>query len=240
MSPSRSLLLFNEVLRPDAVARGYYPWLRDIDNPFFAAIPGVVHYTNWRVVATPVGSVPFTHPDLMFLDGPEVLRTGLASTAAQEFVAGWVRLWGRFPEVAEPATNFNAYLSEEIAAPPGAARQSETLVLITYTPRDDAQERGFEDWLREDGSPTLNALPGVVGHSSWRISEPAFGTPDYTHFDVLFVEGRAQVSALLSDPAVRAFADGWVEQWGREPGGDLGDNFRLCVCQQIATSGPAG
>lgn len=239
MSPSPWLLLFNETPRADSVARGYYPWLREVDNPFFMTVPGIVHYTNWRIVATPVGAVPFTHDDLMFLAGPEVLEVGLASPEAQEFVAGWVESWGRFPENADAAVNFQAYLSEEIAAPPGEARQSETLVLVTYTPRADAQERGYDDWLRDVGSPSLNGRPGVVSHSSWRIVDPAFGTPDYTHFELIFAEGRAEASALLSDPDLRAFAGGWLEQWGQEPGADLADNLRLCVCERVATSDAA-
>src|SRR5438477_577884 len=36
-------------LPEDALARGYENWLRDVDNPFFNAIPGVGRYENWRI-----------------------------------------------------------------------------------------------------------------------------------------------------------------------------------------------
>lgn len=32
-----------------AIAGGYADWLVTVDNPFFNAIPGTLHYANWRV-----------------------------------------------------------------------------------------------------------------------------------------------------------------------------------------------
>ena len=43
---------------PDAEARGYAPWLREVDMPFFNAIPGTRHYANWRLTEVQTAPAP--------------------------------------------------------------------------------------------------------------------------------------------------------------------------------------
>lgn len=51
--------------RADADARGYDDWLREVDNPFFNAVPGIVHYSNWKVVGL-AKTAAFSHFDFMY------------------------------------------------------------------------------------------------------------------------------------------------------------------------------
>ena len=44
------MILITYNVREGAEADGYEQWLRDIDNPFFNSVPGIRHYTNWKVV----------------------------------------------------------------------------------------------------------------------------------------------------------------------------------------------
>ena len=43
----------------------YEQWLRDVDNPFFNSVPGVKRYANWKVLDEKLGTVQFTHYDLL-------------------------------------------------------------------------------------------------------------------------------------------------------------------------------
>ena len=44
------MLVVTYTPRADSASRGYEQWLRDVDNPFFSAQPGIVLYENWKVL----------------------------------------------------------------------------------------------------------------------------------------------------------------------------------------------
>ena len=103
-----------------AEARGYEPWLRQIDNPFFNAIPGVHHYANWKIVEVLSGAAPsWTHFDFQGLTAPEVLHDVWFNRDLDAFRSEWIRLWG-YGAGAPPPVQRNAYLMQPDRPPIGA------------------------------------------------------------------------------------------------------------------------
>ncbi|MEW5420488.1 hypothetical protein [Amorphus sp. 3PC139-8] len=78
-----------------AVDAGYEPWLKETDNPFFNAIPGVRHYANWKLVAP--NPAPFGWFDFMALDAHDSLERVWFNPDLDRFRSEWVRLWGYGP-----------------------------------------------------------------------------------------------------------------------------------------------
>ncbi|MCG8360575.1 MAG: hypothetical protein MI920_33850 [Kiloniellales bacterium] len=76
-----------------AVEAGYEPWLRETDNPFFNAIPGVRHYANWKLA----DQAPFGWFDFMVLDEPDSLEKVWFNKDLDAFRSDWIRLWGYGP-----------------------------------------------------------------------------------------------------------------------------------------------
>ena len=77
----------------DVERLGYDDWLRKTDNPFFNTIPGIAHYSNWKVVAGRE-YVPFSHFDLLGVDGPEAVEQVWFNAELDRFREGWVAKWG--------------------------------------------------------------------------------------------------------------------------------------------------
>jgi hypothetical protein len=113
---------------------------------------------------------------------------------------------------------------------------SPALVVLQYTPRADAASRGYEDWLRAVDNPFFNSVPGIVRYENWRVHAPLLGTPDYTHFDLMYVEDEAAVERVWSNPVVAEFAANWTRQWGRvsDPTVNQAVNYHVTVCREIA------
>ncbi|WP_158971326.1 hypothetical protein [Chachezhania sediminis] len=79
----------------DAEPRGYSQWLRDVDMPFFNAIPGTGHYANWRVGETLAGDVqPWDYFDFQGVKSEDDLERVWFSPELDEFRKGWLKLWG--------------------------------------------------------------------------------------------------------------------------------------------------
>lgn len=76
----------------DVESKGYDDWLRQIDNPFFNTIPGIAHYSNWKVLEG--ADAPFTHFDLLGLDGPDAVDKVWFNADLDTFRDGWVAKWG--------------------------------------------------------------------------------------------------------------------------------------------------
>lgn len=95
--------------REDAMLRNYEAWLREVDNPFFNSVPGIVHYANWRV-CSPTPAVPYTHVDFMRIAGAETVAELAANAELAEFGANWNRTWGRYPEAEDDAAHLNGHL----------------------------------------------------------------------------------------------------------------------------------
>ena len=118
MSPNSDpevMVLVPHTPREDAYLRNYESWLAEVDNPFFNALPGVVHYANWRICA-PNPAVPFTHVDFLRIESEEAAGELADNAEMIEFGLEWTRLWGRYPdtEVDDPRLNGYLYLCRRL------------------------------------------------------------------------------------------------------------------------------
>ena len=89
-----------------------------MDNPFFDKVPGVKRYANWKVLGEKLGTVAFTHYDLLELDDLDAWERGLRESKATEICPGWTKRWSVHGTDEQYAgLNFQVMLCEEIAAP---------------------------------------------------------------------------------------------------------------------------
>ncbi len=103
----------------DAEARGYSPWLVEVDNPFFNAIPGTRHYANWRVADMVQGALPvWDYIDFQGLASREDLDRVWFNPDLDTFRAEWLRLWGYGARNPDPVLR-HSYLTRRVFARPG-------------------------------------------------------------------------------------------------------------------------
>ena len=118
--------------------------------------------------------------------------------------------------------------------------RTRTMLLLTYTPREDIDLREYHEWLRNVDNPFFNSRPGVKHYTNWRVVEHKLGSCSFTHFDLLHIEDLNSFEKVFGDKAVEDFAKGWVRKWAKRPDPDLEDqsvNYQVFLCEQIA--GPA-
>lgn len=87
------MILITYNVRDGAEADGYEQWLRDVDNPFFNSVPGIRHYTNWKVTAA-VPDQPFRFVDFLVVDDVTRLEDVWFHPDLNRFRTEWVGLWG--------------------------------------------------------------------------------------------------------------------------------------------------
>jgi hypothetical protein len=118
-APAKWALLLTYEPREGVDLDRYHDWLRAVDNPFFNGRPAVKHYANWRVADSKLGSAPFTHFDLLEIEGPTGYDAVFGDALIVAFARDWVRLWGKVPDPDTPdqAVNCHVCLCEHIAAP---------------------------------------------------------------------------------------------------------------------------
>ncbi|MEZ5099982.1 MAG: hypothetical protein R3C15_09340 [Thermoleophilia bacterium] len=230
---SQMMLLIAYTPRADSNDRGYEQWLRDVDNPFFNSVPGVRLYENWKVVSNAVGQVPFTHFDLLFVEEEMGFEAPFDNPELQKFASGWNDLWGTHPEGTFADSGVEIYHCRVVAEPEDVAR-TPYIVWIPYTPADDAQGRGYDDWLRAVDNPFLNAIPEITSYTNWRVEKAAVGEIRFTDFDLMHVDGADGWDRMVGNDDMRNFALGWVKEWGRDPDGPMEHNFNVAVAERIA------
>jgi hypothetical protein len=98
---------------PEAEAKGYEPWLVEIDNPFFNAIPGMHHYANWKLDRVLAGEPPYAWFDFQGLAKEADLERVWFNPDLDRFRIEWVRLWG-YGMGKPPAVQANGYLMRPV------------------------------------------------------------------------------------------------------------------------------
>ena len=114
------------------------------------------------------------------------------------------------------------------------------MLLLTYTPRRDVDLAAYHEWLRTVDNPFFNSRPAVKHYANWRVAEPKVGHENFTHFDLLEIDGPNGFGAVFGDEAIAAFARDWVRLWGEIPDPDLADqspNYRVLLCECVAAPG---
>ena len=154
------LLLLMYIPREDSAQRHYEDWLRDVDNPFFNNVPGIAHYTNWKVTSAADCAIPYTHFDLMFLEETATLEEVWGNPDVEAFAQGWTDDWGRYPD-ARPEDLYLNYEVYRCTAPKGVRQVpiTPTALMVAKAPIPDAPNR-----------------------LASQVLEPVLGTPRFTHF----------------------------------------------------------
>lgn len=158
MADSDDMVLLPYTPRADSEARGYEEWLRNVDNPFFNNVPGIQHYSNWKVSETLWGEFGFTHFDYMRLEsgrGDDVWN----NPDVIAFASGWVEKWGVEPNSQVPGINYHSYRLKRItgSAPPFT---DSTILGIDASAQEGAGEQ-------------------------WEVSQPMMGIPLAQRFATL-------------------------------------------------------
>ncbi len=118
MAKRRAMLLLTYRLGARVDTHEYTLWLREVDNPFFNSIPGVVRYANWKVVDEKLGHVPFTHYDVLEIEDVDAWQIVWNNERLQEFAEKWTERWSVYgPGEQYAGLNYQVVLAEEIAAP---------------------------------------------------------------------------------------------------------------------------
>lgn len=110
-------------------------------------------------------------------------------------------------------------------------------LLLTYTPRDDVDLDEYHRWLREVDNPFFNGRPVVRHYVNYRVAGPVQGEEDFTHFDILEIEGEGGPDSVFGDEEIAEFARAWVRKWGKNPDPDAADqtvNYRVSLCETVA------
>jgi hypothetical protein len=125
---------------PTAEEQGYSDWLRKVDMPFFNAIPGTLHYANWRLRSLEMGeSRDWNYFDFQGLVTEDDLERVWFNPDLDHFRSEWLRLWGYGREETPPAIA-HSYVMRMVARSPGH-HTDETLMLsggIGQTPDFEA------------------------------------------------------------------------------------------------------
>lgn len=92
---ARRMIFIPYSLPHGAEARGYVPWLREVDNPFFNAVPGIHHYANWRRIGMVSGGAPaWDWFDFKGIADDADLKAVWFDPSLDDFRRKWLDLWG--------------------------------------------------------------------------------------------------------------------------------------------------
>jgi hypothetical protein len=111
------------------------------------------------------------------------------------------------------------------------------VLLLTYTPRPDADLDAYHAWLREVDNPFFNSRPVVRRYVNYRVARYVLGSERFSHFDLLEIADRESAEAVFGDAEIDRFARDWVRQWGIQADPDAADqsvNYRVLECEAVA------
>ena len=124
-----------------------------------------------------------------------------------------------------------------MSAPKRSSSGFKHVYFLAYTPREDSNSRGYENWLREVDNPFFNSIPAIVHYTNWKITSPTDCAFPFAYFDLMYVEDKNDVEGVWGNPDVTAFAQGWVEKWARYPNASEDEgrlNFHVYLCERVS------
>jgi hypothetical protein len=125
---SEKMLMLTYTPRSDSESRGYTPWLREIDNPFFNSVNKIQNYSNWKLTQPSAQQVDWSHFDFMHLAKGAQPEEILGLPDVAEFAAGWTRQWGQDPDAEDLSVNYQVHIVERIRQ--GQLRRRGLIALI--------------------------------------------------------------------------------------------------------------
>lgn len=163
---SDTMLLLPYTPRADSEARNYSDWLKEVDNPFFNSVPGVIRYTNWMVRPQHVQAFPFRYFDFLVVKDPAAVEKVWSNEELLTFAANWTRTWGVDPGARDMSVNYHVYLCQR------------TGPALPATSRHAILTMGVD-------------IPGRPSET-WRVIDPILGKPYSETFKVAYVDGPAE------------------------------------------------
>ncbi len=106
-------------------------------------------------------------------------------------------------------------------------------LVLTYSPRDGAEDDGYADWIRRVDNPFFNGVPGIVRYTNWRVIESGGDVP-YGYFDILGLQDLDSFERVWLNDEVRAFTAQWRDKWGAEPGTDSALNAHVYLLGRVS------
>ncbi|QGW19952.1 hypothetical protein GOM96_02780 [Stutzerimonas degradans] len=111
---SDQMIVLTYVIRHDSDRRGYTPWLRGVDNPFFNSVSQIDRYENWKLADATGDSPRWTHFDLLHPSRGVAPQDVFRIPVVAEFAANWSRLWGVDPAAADQSVNYQIHILERM------------------------------------------------------------------------------------------------------------------------------
>lgn len=182
-----TMVFITYTLRPGSEADGYDDWLREIDNPPFNKTPGIAHYANWKVKENRGAELPYTHFDLIGIEGPESLEQVWFDEPLDEFRKGWVEKWGSF-SVANPSkANTLGALSERIGAASGP--RSGHVIFVGGPANAVSEDAGYDTWRIDKMVRKHWAVGRAKPGEPWRTPLSPENNIGFSYIQLKYVDG---------------------------------------------------
>ena len=110
----------------------------------------------------------------------------------------------------------------------------DVMSFIMYTPADDANERGYEQWLIDIDNPFFNSADGCVRYTNWKVVDDAGVNPPFSHFDFFGMTGKDAVEETWRDERLEAFRHAWRVKWARDRSLDPTANSHVNQCERVS------
>ena len=116
------------------------------------------------------------------------------------------------------------------------------MVFDTYAPREDADARGYDEWLAKVDCPLFNSLSMVAGYYCWRVDSAvgdrvpygAGASEPFTYFGFFGLHTPDDFASMMADPKALEHVPIWVRDWSRHPEAeDMAENFFFSMAKRI-------
>lgn len=108
----------------------------------------------------------------------------------------------------------------------------DAMSFITYTPRADAEERGYEQWLIDVDNPFFNGSDVCARYTNWKIIADAGVNPSFSHFDFLGMYHRDAGDEVWTDERLGEFRVEWRKMWGPKGTLDPAAHSLVGLCER--------
>ena len=107
------------------------------------------------------------------------------------------------------------------------------MLLLTYTPRLDANIKEYEDWLRKVDNPFFNNINGISHYTNWKIINKN-NNIKFTYFDFLAFDDINSFDSVWHSKEVIDFTSNWRVMWGKDPNNeDLSLNAMVYLLERV-------
>lgn len=110
----------------------------------------------------------------------------------------------------------------------------DAMSLITYTPRADSNDRGYEQWLIDVDNPFFNSSEICIRYTNWKVIDDAGANPEFSHFDFFGMDGRDSGNKVWNDEKLSEFRVEWRKLWGAAGTLDPVANSVVNLCERVS------